>query len=464
MAFSMASSKKLKRRGDDVCAEIEMIPTRRALWAMGLWLGAALPAVWRPELLIIWIVTGIGVLMALGLDVVLGYFLELPSAARRVAGSLPLGAWSDVRVRLRNSSERPLHLSIYDHHPERCEARGLPQAVELGAGSWTELRYQVRPINRGQHAFGPVQVRLNSPWGFWQRNGTVGQGQPVRVYPNFAVVAGSTLRATDRRLPSLGILRKRKRGEGMEFNQLREYRRGDALRQIDWNATSRMRKLISKEYQEERDQQVVMLLDCGRRMRSKEAGKGLLDEPLSHFDHALNALLLLGYVALRQGDAVGLQTFGGPTRVLRPRKAMPTLNAFLNALYDLEPTTHASDFLAAAKDCAARLTKRSLVVVVSNLRDEDSEDLQPALALLRKRHLVLFASLREAALDGALQNGIHDFRDALRAGAMHDYLSARREAFDRLRAHGALCMDVLPQQLAAGLVNRYLEIKRSGRL
>ncbi len=441
-----------------------MIPTARALWALGLWFATALAAVWQPELLILWMSAGAAMVLVLALDALRGFLLELPSAARRVAGSLPLGAWSDVRVRLRNGGAKPLHLSVYDHHPERCEARGLPQTVDLEAGAWVELGYQVRPLARGQHGFGSVQVRLDSPWGFWRRDGGTGQRGTVKVYPNFAVVAGSTLRATDRRLPSLGILRKRKRGEGMEFNQLREYRRGDVLRQIDWKATSRMRKLISREYQEERDQQVVMLLDCGRRMRSKEPGKGAADEPLSHFDHALNALLLLGYVALRQGDAVGLQTFGGPRRVLRPRKAMPTLNAFLNALYDLEPTTHASDFLAAAKDCAARLTKRSLVVVVSNLRDEDSEDLQPALALLRKRHLVLFASLREAALDGALQSHIHDFRGALRAGALHDYLSARREAFDRLRAHGALCMDVLPQQLAPGLVNRYLEIKRSGRL
>jgi len=443
---------------------IQLVPTRRALWAMSIHLVSALPAVWRPEWLLLWLTTGAVVFTVLGLDALRAFFLELPSAARRVAGSLPLGAWSDVRVRLRNTSENPIQFCVYDHHPGQCEARGLPQDVRLGPGAWAELRYQVRPLARGRHAFGPAQVFLDSPWRFWRRNGMVGQGETVKVYPNFAVVAGSTLRATDRRLPSLGIIRKRKRGEGMEFNQLREYRRGDALRQIDWKATSRMRKLISREYQEERDQQVVILLDCGRRMRSKESGMGLRDEPLSHFDHALNALLLLGYVALRQGDAVGLQTFGGPTRVLRPRKAMPTLNSFLNALYDLEPTTHASDFLAAAKDCAARLTKRSLVVVVSNLRDEDSEDLQPALALLRRRHLVLFASLREAALDSALQNGIHEFKDALRAGALHDYLSARREAFDRLRAHGALCMDVTPQQLAAGLVNRYLEIKRSGRL
>ncbi|MBL0209940.1 MAG: DUF58 domain-containing protein [Holophagaceae bacterium] len=431
---------------------------------MAVLLATALPAVWRPALLSIWIIAGTMLIVVLSLDALRAFLLEPPAAARRVAGSLPLGAWSDVGIRLRNASGAALRLNIYDHHPERCETRGLPQEVDLGPGAWAEVHYRVRPMGRGLHAFGPVQVLLDSPWGFWRRNGKAGQGETVKVYPNFAMVAGSALRATDRRLPSLGILRKRRRGEGMEFNQLREYRRGDALRQIDWKATSRMRKLISKEYQEERDQQVVILLDCGRRMRSKESEIESSSGQLSHFDHALNALLLLGYVALRQGDAVGLQTFGGPARVLNPRKAMPTLNAFLNALYDLEPTTHASDFLAAAKDCATRLTKRSLVVVVSNLRDEDSEDLQPALALLRKRHLVLFVSLREAALDAALQDRIHDFRDALRAGALHDYLGARREAFDRLRAHGALCMDVLPQNLAAGLVNRYLEIKRSGRL
>ena len=287
----------------------------------------------------------------------------------------------------------------------------------------------------------------------------------MKVYPNFAAVAKYALLATDQRLSQLGVLKKRRRGEGLEFHQLREYRVGDASRQVDWKATSRMRKLISREYQDERDQQVFFLLDCGRRMRALELEGG---DGLSHFDHALNAVLLLSYVALRQGDAVGLLSFAGDRRFLRPRKSVATVNRLLNELYDLDATPRAPDYLEAAREAMVRLPKRSLVVVVSNVRDEDDETLAPALKLLQKRHLVLLASLREQELDRVLDpkagEPVQDFQGALRAGALHEYLRHRRAAFERLRGLGVQTLDVVPGRLAVSLVNRYLELKGAGRL
>ena len=138
----------------------------------------------------------------------------------------------------------------------------------------------------------------------WQISRRSGTASPVRVYPNFRALAKYTLLATDNRLSQIGVLQVRRRGEGMEFHQLREYRQGDAQRAIDWKATSRTQRLIAREYEEEKDQRVLLVIDCGRRMASK-------DDELSHFDHALNAALLLAHVALRQGDAVGMMTMGG---------------------------------------------------------------------------------------------------------------------------------------------------------
>ena len=153
--------------------------------------------------------------------------------------------------------------------------------------------------------------------------------------------------ASGHRLPQLGIHHQRRRGEGSEFHQLRDYRPGDSLRQVDWKATARCRRLISRDYQDEQDQQVVCLLDCGRRMRS-------LDGRLSHFDHTLTALLLLAYVALRQGDAVGLLTFAGPERWVPPRKTRGTLDRLMAAVHDLEPGLEPTDYLAAAQAALSR--------------------------------------------------------------------------------------------------------------
>lgn len=241
----------------------------------------------------------------------------------------------------------------------------------------------------------------------------------------------------------------------MEFNQLREYRQGDSLRAIDWKASARMRKVIAREYQDERDQQVIFLLDCGRRMLAQ-------DQEFHHFDYALNAVLLLAYTALRQGDAVGLQTFAGQDCWFAPRKGAHSMTALLNTLYDLQPTQQAADFLALASQVKARVKKRSLIVVVSNLRDEDDHEIAAAITLLKKRHLVLFASLREQVLD--TQAPVQDLSSAIQQSASFLYLEARKNSFNKLKAAGVQTLDVEPAQLAIHLVNRYLDIKSSGRL
>src|SRR5690606_41328078 len=178
------------------------------------------------------------------------------------------------------------------------------------------------------------------------------------------------------------------RGLGLEFHQLREFRDGDTLRQIDWKATARKRTPIAREYQDERDQQIVVLLDCGRRMRSQ-------DDELAHFDHALNACLLRSYVALRQGDAVGLATFAGEQdRYVAPLKGQAHISNLLNAVYTLDSTHRPADYAAAVNALLARQRRRALVVLVTNLRDEDDEELLGAVKRLGKQQRVLIASLR----------------------------------------------------------------------
>jgi uncharacterized protein (DUF58 family) len=284
-----------------------------------------------------------------------------------------------------------------------------------------------------------------------------GEEETVRVLPDFQAVAGYALLAVEDRLGQMGVRLQPRRGEGLEFHQLRDYRRGDALRQIDWKATSRRRKLISRDYQEERNQQVVFVIDCGRRMRAR-------DGELSHFDHVLNAVLLVAYAALRQGDAVGLLTFAGAERWMPPRKGPAALPEVMRHLYDLEATHRPPDVEEAARRLTAVQRRRALVVLVTNLRDEDDPEMAPALALLRPRHLVLLASLRETVLDDTLAEPPEDFRGALLTAAVHHYLAARDAARERLRAHGVLGLDVVPSQLPLALLNRYLEIKRSGAL
>lgn len=434
-----------------------MRPAPALLIAAGLWFIFSIVAAWHTPLTPVWLGTGILLLALALLDAARLARLPKPSAQRRVRATVALGVWNDIQLRLTNPGKRTLALAVFDHHPAGVECAGLPQRSAVPAQGYAELIYRLRFLSRGDHRFGPVQVLLSSPLKLWRRNLRLTAPQQIKVYPNFAEVAKYALFATDNRLSQLGVRKQRRRGEGLAFHQLREYRGGDALRQIDWNASARLKRLISREYQDERDQQLVFLIDCGRRMLAH-------DGPLSHFDHALNALLLLSYVALRQGDAVGFATFAGSQRFFAPRKGHTGVNALLNAVYDLQASSHAPDYVQAAGDLMTRLKKRSLVVLITNLRDEDAEELRPALSLLRKQHLVVLASLQEAALNEIAQHRVEHFDEALRLAATAVYLEQRRLAHQSLQGSGVLLLDVEPSHLPIHLVNRYLDIKRSGRL
>jgi uncharacterized protein (DUF58 family) len=422
-----------------------------------LWLIAAVAVSIWPEWLGAWLIAT-GILgSVVSADLLLLALMRAPHAKRTLPGSAALNVGLDVHLRLSNPGAARVQCDLFDHHPPECVIEGLPRPVAVPARGWAEMTYRLRPTSRGNLEFGRVDLRLHSPLRLWQRRVRAGDPSVLRVYPNFAALSGYALLATDNRLSDVGVLQRRRRGEGMEFDQLREYREGDSLRKIDWKASQRQGKLISREYQDERDQQILFLVDCGRRMRAK-------DDDCSHFDHALDATLLLAYVGLRQGDAVGLMTMSGEDRFLAPHKSREMVNRILNTVYDLQPGLLTSDYYQAAVTLSRRLRKRAMIVIISNLRDEDDDSLLPALRLLQKRHLVLFASLREKSLDDAVELPVRHLDSALTHAAAVDYRLQRDHAFRRLRQGDVVCLDVPPAQLALALVNQYLEVKHSGRL
>jgi uncharacterized protein (DUF58 family) len=433
------------------------IPSSRLLWVLVALAAAAIGVAFAGAFQLQWLTfAGAGALVA-ALDLVSGLRLPVPAVARRLPATLALGVGVDVALRVANASRRSLRLELHDHHPASFEAEGLPRSLELAPLQWTEVLYQARPVARGETRFGATELRLHSPLGLWLVTRKTNSEETVRVYPNFRALAKYTLLATDNRLSQIGVLQVRRRGEGMEFHQLREYRQGDSQRAIDWKATSRTARLISREYEEEKDQRVLLVVDCGRRMASK-------DGELSHFDHTLNAALLLAHVALRQGDAVGMLTMGGVHRYCEPRKSIAAVHAIMNRMFDVEPTLAVPDYHRAATDVMRQVRRRALVILLTNLRDEDDAGLLPALALLRSRHLVVLASLREAILSRALTARVDSFDRAVTHAAAADYLALRERTFRRIGASGVVTLDVEPEKLPITLVNRYLQLKKTGQL
>ena len=441
-----------------------MNPTRRLLHALLLLFGLAMPlgvlaALGHPQpsaLHSAWW----GLLLCLGLaalfDALMLRRLPSPDMQRNLPGRLALGRWHEVRLRVRHTLPRPLRLDIFDHLPAGMAIEHLPCSLALAPGEQAEFSYRVCPERRGHFGASRCEVRLYGPLGLWRQRRLLPLASQTRVYPDFTRLHGAPLMAVDSWLSRLGVSRQPRRGLGLEFHQLRDFCEGDTLRQIDWKATARRRSPVAREYQDERDQQILLMLDCGRRMRSQ-------DGALSHFDHALNASLLLAYVALRQGDALGLCSFATEQRrFIAPAKGQGQLNTLLNGIYDLNETLQPADFARAASDVLERQKRRALVIILSNLRDEDDDELLDAVRRLSGRHRVLVASLREPILDALRQRPLSGFQDALGYCGALGYLNARDRLHERLRAHGIPLLDALPHEFGPQLISRYLAWKKAG--
>jgi uncharacterized protein (DUF58 family) len=402
-----------------------------------------------------WWLAGAALLLIAVLDAWRVIAAATPGVRRRVPDTWPIGVERPVSLQL--DAARTQRLDVFDLHPGSWTMQGLPRHLHLRRGEAASIEYALRANARGDFAFDGVQLRLHSPWRLWWQSRVAGEPQWVRVFPNFAPLARFAMFSAEQASRLVGAHVKRRRGEGTDFHQMREYRVGDSLRQIDWKATARARRLISREYQDEKNQQLVLLLDTGRRLLAR-------DGELSHFDHVLDAALVVSYLALRQGDGVGLLASGGDSAWVPPQRGVGAIDNLLRATYALQPKPVATDFLQAATGLSLRQRRRALVMLVTNLRDEDMDDLLAAVQMLRKRHLVCVASLREAALDAALASDVHDLPSAIRAGATAEYLAKRNAAHDALRSHGVMVLDVACDQLAAALVEKYLAVKRDGLL
>jgi uncharacterized protein (DUF58 family) len=421
-----------------------------ALWA-ALGLAASIGAVPSAA----WWLAGLALLLLAAIDAWRIGAAATPVVHRRVPDTWPIGVERPVMLKFEAAGAQKL--DVFDLHPGSWAMQGLPRGVQLLRGEAATLDYTLRANARGDFIFDGVQLRLHSPWRLWSQLRVAGEPQRVRVFPNFAPLARFAMFSAEQASRLVGAHVKRRRGEGTDFHQMREYRVGDSLRQIDWKATARARRLISREYQDEKNQQLVLLLDTGRRLMAR-------DGELAHFDHVLDAALVVSYLALRQGDGVGLLASGGDSAWVPPQRGVGAIDNLLRATYALQPKPVATDFLQAATELHLRQRRRALVMLVTNLRDEDMDDLLAAVQMLRKRHLVCVASLREAALDQALAQDVHDLPSAIRAGATAEYLAKRNATHDALRSHGVMVLDVACGQLAAALVERYLAVKRDGLL
>ncbi|CAM5530330.1 DUF58 domain-containing protein [Rhodanobacter lindaniclasticus] len=435
-----------------------MRPAPALLWLLLGWtaIGVLASFGWLP--LSAWLACAAAIAVLTGID---GWRLRrmpLPTLQRELAPVLPLGPEALVNLVVCNNARRTQRLRLHDLHPGGWAVRGMPRDVVVPAGKQVSLDYVLTPDARGEFRFDGCHVQLRSPWRCWSSRRVLGAASVVRVYPNFATLAELAGLSVELASRSVGARLQRRRGEGTEFQELRDYRVGDSLRKIDWKATARSSRLISRDYRDERNQQVVLMLDCGRRLLAQ-------DDKRVHFDHVLNASLALASIALRQGDAVGLLACTGQQqRWLPPQQGSGGMDMLLGAGYDLHAQPLATDYLAAASALQAHQQRRALIVLITNVRDEDDAELRAAISMLSKRHLVMLVSLRELALDHAAANPGDELEGSIRSAAAIHYLAERERTHEALRREGINTLDVSCSELSGALIERYLAVKRGGRL
>ncbi|MDQ3331293.1 MAG: DUF58 domain-containing protein, partial [Planctomycetota bacterium] len=312
---------------------------------------------------------------------------------REVGEVLSLGAENPVRVKLRNRGKRAITVELHDEPPAPSDTPDLPATAALPPGPRRVLTYHVRPHQRGDGRFGTLFLRAKSRLGFWELTAEFNEDRTIRIYPDIRSVQRTELLARQNRLAEAGVRMSKLRGRGSEFDRLREYRREDEYRGIDWKATARHTDLISREYVVERNQNVIIALDCGRGMCNALDG-------ISHFDRTLNAAILLAYVALRQGDSVGLIAVSNKVeRFVPPMRTLGSVRALVAKTYDLMPKYEATDYDLLVGELRRRFRKRSLVILCTHALDEvHLEQIVGNVRVLRSPHLVVTAFLRNVPL------------------------------------------------------------------
>jgi uncharacterized protein (DUF58 family) len=299
-----------------------------------------------------------------------------------------------------------------------------------------------------------VHLKATSRLGFWQRLLTYACETPVDVYPDMKQLREYAMLARTNRLSQMGVRRTRRIGADHDFERLRDYTIDDNYKHIEWRATARRQKLTVKDFQASQSQRIVFLVDCGRMMTNEAAGLSLLD-------HALNALLMLSYVALRHNDAVGLICFSDAIHAyVPPRGGMNQMNRLLRASFDRFPQLVESRYDEAFRYLASHSRKRSLVVLITNVIDEvNAAQVEQYLTNLVGRHLPLGVLLRDHQVFDAAEIEHPEGQQLWQAAAAAEILAWRHQVVTDLAGKGALTLDVFPEQMTAPLVNRYLEIK-----
>lgn len=436
----------------------QTFPATRILWFVvpTILMAAVIPR-WPNLLPLLMLCDGI-ILLLLLLD-----YLSLPArhgkdgglfAERSVPRTTSLNVPTKCDLTLINRSRRTFRGTVCDDLPEHWESTPESHTLLLPPLAKVTFRRQVTGRRRGAFTFDTVYVEARSILGLWHRHFKIPVTNQINVYPDMQQLSEYAVLARTDRLSLIGVRRTRHVGQDSDFERLRDYTPDDNFRHIDWRTTARRNKLTVRQFQSDQSQRIIFLLDCGRMMTNERGGASLLD-------HSLNAALMLSYVALQQGDSVGMLCFSDTVHTyIPPRGGKRQVNRLLQAGFNQFPRMVESRYDQAFLYLSNHCKKRALVVLATNIVDEvNAGQIVDYLGNLVGRHLPLGVLIRDRQIFSAADNPGEDPTKLYKAAVAAEILCWRDQVIRDLRHRGSLVLDVFPEEMTAPLVNEYLRVK-----
>lgn len=392
-------------------------------------------------------------------DGVMLYRIRGIRAFRQCAARFSNGDENTVNIRVESSYPYPVAVEVIDEVPFVFQLRNIDFRIKLQKNESKTITYYLRPTQRGIYSFGRIRVFVEGRMGLLSRRYTCGASQDVKVYPSYLMLHRYELRAISDNLTELGIKRIRRVGHHTEFEQIKEYVKGDDYRTINWKASARRHELMVNVYQDERSQQIYSVIDKGRVMQQAFRGMTLLD-------HAINTSLVLSYVAMQKEDKAGLVTFNEhfDTFVSASRQ-LGQMQVLLENLYSQQTTFGETDFSSLCVHLNKRVNKRSLLVLYTNFSGISSLNRQMAyLQQLNRQHRLLVIFFEDTDLKEYIATPVKDTEDYYRHVIAEKFIFEKRLIVSTLKQHGIYSLLTTPENLTVDVINKYLEMKSHSRI
>lgn len=364
-----------------------------------------------------------------------------------------------VLIRIKNSYGIKIHSEVIDEIPVQFQKRDFLKSLQIPANESIEFEYFLKPLKRGEYIFGNLNIYISTLLNLARRRYVFNKDQMVKVYPSFIQMKKLDFLAIDQKINLHGIKKIRRIGHTMEFEQIKEYVRGDDVRTINWKATAKQGNLMINQFQDERSQPVYSVIDCGRMMKMPFEGMRLLD-------YAINSSLAFSNVALKKKDKVGMLSFSNKIDNLQKASSkLSQLSNIMEALYNINTGFYDSDFSLLYSRVKKHIGHRSMLMLYTNFEHMSGLKRQlPFLKALARQHLVVVIFFENTEMTKLAHSTPMNISQSAHQTIAEQYAHDKILMAKELQRHGIQTLLTPPKDLSVNAINKYLEVKSRGLL